>query len=292
MTNQAKAYFYGILTVLMWSTVATAFKISLEYFDVINMLFWSSLTSVVIFIFFLIYQKKILLLRRIKLKDYLNFALLGFLNPFLYYLILFQAYHKLPAQIAQPLNYSWVIVASILALIILKQQIKLLNFIGLSISFIGITIISFSKGSFDNNFAIDGIILALSSSLIWGFYWVLNIKKQFDDIIKLFFNFTFGTIYSLIFIIISGSKLNLNPLGLFSSIYIGTFEMGLTFFTWLLALKYSDNTAKIGNIIYLSPLISMIFITFVLKEEILISSIIGLVFIILGMLIQQIRIKA
>jgi len=289
MTNQSKAYFYGILTVLMWSTVATAFKINLQHFDVANMLFWSSLSSAIVFIIFIIFQGKFHLLKSIKINDLFYFMLLGFLNPFLYYLILFAAYNKLPAQIAQPLNYSWVIVVSILALIMLKQKIKLINFIGLSISFIGIIIISLTNGNINQSVDYFGIFLALSSSLVWGFYWVINVKKKFDDSIKLMFNFLFGTLYSLIYLIISGANISINTSGILSSMYIGLFEMGLTFFTWLQALKLADNAAKIGNIIYFSPLISMIFITLVLKEELMITSIIGLILIIIGMLIQQIK---
>jgi len=289
MTNQSKAYFYGILTVLMWSTVATAFKINLQHFDVANMLFWSSLSSAIVFIIFIIFQGKLHLLKSIKFNDLLYFLLLGFLNPFLYYLILFAAYNKLPAQIAQPLNYSWVIVVSILAFFMLKQKIKLINFIGLSVSFIGIIIISLTNGNIKQSVDYFGILLALSSSLVWGFYWVINVKKKYDDSIKLMFNFLFGTLYSLIYLLISGANLSINTSGILSSMYIGLFEMGLTFFTWLQALKLADNAAKIGNIIYFSPLISMIFITLVLKEELMITSIIGLILIIIGMLIQQIK---
>ena len=289
MTNQSKAYFFGILTVLMWSTVATAFKINLQYFDVANMLLWSSITSSIIFLSFVIFQRKLRLFKSLKIKDITFFMLLGFLNPFLYYFILFAAYNKLPAQIAQPLNYSWVIVVSVLALIVLKQKIKAINFIGLGISFFGIIIISSGNNNISNSIDPFGVFLALSSSLVWGSYWVINVKKQYDDSIKLFFNFIFGSIYSIIYILLTGSNISFNFNGLASSVYIGTFEMGLTFFTWLSALKYADNAAKIGNIIYLSPLISMIFITFILKEEIIFTSILGLVLIIVGMIIQQLK---
>ncbi|HRP01858.1 MAG TPA: DMT family transporter [Candidatus Kapabacteria bacterium] len=292
MTNKSKAYFFGILTVLMWSTVATAFKISLKYFDIINMLFWSSLTSTIVFFLFIIFQKKINKFKLLKIKDLLYFSMLGLLNPFLYYLVLFAAYDRLQAQIAQPLNYSWVIVVSILAFFILKQKIKKINFVGLTISFIGIIIISVSKGEISNNLSYLGIFLAIFSSLIWGSYWVINLKKQYDDTFKLFFNFLFGTLYSILYIVISGSSISFNYQGLTSSFYIGLFEMGLTFFTWLKALQYSDNAAKIGNIIYFSPLISMFLIHWILKEEIMLTSIIGLMLIILGMLVQQIKIKA
>jgi hypothetical protein len=45
LKDQKKAYGYGILSVAIWSTVATAFKLSLKYTTVINLLFIASLVS-------------------------------------------------------------------------------------------------------------------------------------------------------------------------------------------------------------------------------------------------------
>lgn len=288
MNNNQKGLIFAILSVLLWSTVATAFKINLKYFDVYNMLFFSSFTS---FLFFLIIKFNQKNKEKISFKYYgiLKSALYGLLNPFLYYLVLFFAYEKLPAQIAQPLNYSWVIVLSILSLIFLKQKISFNNFLGIMISFCGIIVISNTQNLNQSiELEIYGIFLALSSSIIWGIYWVLNLKDNRDTIDKLLYNFLFGTIYSLILLIIKKNIL-INLYGILSSIYIGLFEMGLTFYTWMLALKYSNNSAKVGNIIFLSPVISLFLISFILKEEILISSIIGLLLIISGILIQKIK---
>jgi len=288
MNNNQKGLTFAILSVFLWSTVATAFKINLKYFDVYNMLFFSSFTS---FLFFLILKFSHKSNQKFSLNNYgiIKSAIYGLLNPFLYYLVLFSAYKKLPAQIAQPLNYSWVIVLSILSVIFLKQKISLNSFIGIIISFFGIIIISNTQ-NLNQSIELDilGIFLAISSSLIWGMYWVLNLKDNRDIIDKLLFNFLFGTIYSLIPLIIK-KNISLNLFGILSSIYVGLFEMGLTFYTWMLALKYSNNSAKVGNIIFLSPVISLFLISFILKEEILISSIIGLLLIISGILIQRIK---
>jgi hypothetical protein len=43
MKEQDKALILALSAVLLWSTVATAFKIALRYFDYLNLLFYSSL---------------------------------------------------------------------------------------------------------------------------------------------------------------------------------------------------------------------------------------------------------
>ena len=113
--RQRHAYGYALLTVLFWSTVATAFKITLRHLSTLEMLLFSSLTSIAVLGAILTLQGKLRLLIGGTARDYLRSALLGFLNPFLYYLILFHAYDLLPAQEAQPLNYTWPLMLVILA---------------------------------------------------------------------------------------------------------------------------------------------------------------------------------
>jgi len=58
MTRQSLAYIYAVSAVLLWSTVASAFKISLLYLDVWQLLFISSLTATLFLLIILVLQKK------------------------------------------------------------------------------------------------------------------------------------------------------------------------------------------------------------------------------------------
>jgi drug/metabolite transporter (DMT)-like permease len=75
--------------------------------------------------------------------------------------------------------------------------------------------------------------------------------------------------------------------GIYGAIYVGIFEMGITFVFWLKAMQNSTNTSKIANLIFISPFISLIFIYFIVNEPIYISTLVGLAFIITGLFIQQ-----
>lgn len=287
MKNQNKAYIFALASVILWSTVATAFKIALSFSTIIQMLTIASVTSTISIYLILYFTENHNKLLQQKTVDYYKSAVYGLLNPFLYYLVLFKAYSLLPAQEAQPLNYTWVLVVSLLSVIILKQKIKLLNFIALFVSFAGVVVISTRGDILGFKFSnLYGVLLAVGSSLIWGSYWILNLKDKRNDTIKLFWNFFFGSVFSLITLFISNSYI-IDIKGFASSVYIGLFEMGITFFLWMKALSLSENTAKVGNIIYLSPFISLIFIHFILGESIMLSSLAGLSLIIFGVLIQK-----
>ena len=74
-------------------------------------------------------------------------------------------------------------------------------------------------------------------------------------------------------------------------IYVGFFEMGFTFVLWLKAMQLTSSNDKISNFVYLSPFLALIFIRFILNENIYYTTFIGLVFIVSGIGIQQFKLK-
>ena len=218
-------------------------------------------------------------------RDYFYSIFLGFLNPFLYYIVLFKAYSLLPAQQAQPLNYTWPIMLVLFSILLLKRKIKWMSIIALIISFVGVFIIS-TEGNFLIKSNLEGIFLALSSSIIWALFWIYNMKDNRDVVTKLFLNFLFGFIFISIFMVIS-SKIIFSIYGIIGALYVGLFEMGITFIVWLKALELSKNVAKISNLIYFSPFISLIFIHLIVGEKILPQTILGLILIVGGIIMQR-----
>lgn len=288
MKNQKKAYLFASLAILFWSTMSSAFKLTLNYIDATNLLFFASVTSLLILFLILLFTKQLSQLKEIRLKSILNSAFLGALNPFAYYLILFEAYNILKAQIAGTLNYFWPIVLVVLSIPILKQKISYKSLIAIFISFFGIVIISTEgnlKSLESNNLL--GIALAVGSALFWALYWIYNVKDQRSEIPKLFLNFLFGTIYIFLYIIIFKNFTVPSENAIIGSLYIGLFEMGLTYVFWLKALKLSINTAKVSNLVYLSPFIALLIIRITIGEQILLTTFIGLIFIIGGIILQK-----
>ena len=286
--NQRKAYFFAFLAILCWSTVASAFKISLKYMGSSQLLTISSFTSLLIFLIFIFWGGKFGEFKKLNPRDYLNSALLGFLNPFLYYTILFKAYELLPAQQAQPINFLWPIILVLLSVPLLGQSLNLKAVLAVIISFFGVAVIA-SKGSMTGFTKSDplGISYALISTVIWAFFWLMNVRDKKNENIKLFLNFCFGFSFSLLYMLIADGFVSPSLIGWLGAIFVGFFEMGISFFFWLKALQYTEHTAKVTNLIFLVPFLSLMVINYVLGEKIFISTIVGLVLIIVGIILQQ-----
>jgi drug/metabolite transporter (DMT)-like permease len=217
---------------------------------------------------------------------------LGFLNPFLYYIVVFIAYSLLPAQVAQPLNFIWPITLVLLSVPILKQKLELKSIFALLLSFFGVIFISSEGNIFDMRFSNPvGVSLALGSSVIWALFWLYNMKDKRDEILRLFLNFTFALLFITIATVIFSEIRITSFEGIIAGVYIGLFEMGITFVLWIKALKLAGRTDKIGNLIYLTPFCSLVFISIFLNERIFLTTLVGLILIVTGIVIQQVKKK-
>ncbi len=290
MTQNTKSFLYTISAVLLWSTVATAFKLTLEGMNHLQLLFYSSLASTVV-LFVIVFLKN-----RNEFKTVFQFKyfgkniFLGFISPFLHYFILFKAYSLIPAQEAQPLNFTWPIAIAIFSAIFLKQKLTFKIIIGMLISFLGVVIIVTRGNLFSFEFHnILGASLALGSSITWASFWILNLLDKRKDSIKLLSAFLFGTVIIFFYLLFFDSILLKDYNFILGSTYVGLFEMGITFFLWMKGLQLSSNKAKTATLAYLAPFISMIFIAFFLGEKILPSSLLGLSLIVGGILFQYLN---
>ena len=288
LSRRTRAYAYALTAVLLWSTVASAFKLTLRYLSPLTLLLYASGASALCLLAVLVAQRKVPLLLQSRGKALARSAALGLLNPFLYYLVLFHAYDRLPAQEAQPLNYTWPVVLTLLSAPLLRQAVRGKDILALLVSFSGVLVIS-TRGDLRALEFSDppGVALAVGSAFLWALYWLFNLRDSRDPVVKLFLNFLFGLPAVAILALLTGHRLSPPLPGLIGALYVGLFEMGITFVIWLKALSLADRTAQVNILIYLTPFLSLVFIHFVVGEPILPSTLTGLLLIVAGILLQR-----
>jgi len=285
---QRHADFLGLGAVLCWSTVATAFKLSLEYFSPAQLVLCASVVS---WLFL-----GGLLLKRGQLRGTLGLfrqhakasLLLGALNPTLYYLLLFHAYDRLPAQEAQALNYTWALTLTLLAVPLLGHRLKLSEALAALVCYSGVVVIATRGDLLALQFeSLSGVLLALASTLIWALYWIMNTRDSREPVASLFMNVTVAIVLLAGYCALTGELAHWDLRGLWGAGYIGLFEMGISFVCWLLAMKLTLSTARIANLIFIAPLLSLVLISTVLGEQILVSTLVGLGLILSGLGLQR-----
>ncbi len=281
-------YILGLLTVLFWSTSATAFKITLQHFDVLQLLLCSIITAVLILGIYLLINKKFHSVFELRVKEYVFYLILGVLNPFIYYWMAIQAYDLLPAQIVQPINYTWVITLSLLSIPLLNQTFSKMQILATLVCYTGVVVLSYrSDAVLRSEINYLGVFLAISCTMIWALYWIYNVRSKQDPIVAIFLNFLFSIPFIAIACFIFSSFEIMNLKGIYGAVWIGFFEFGLAFITWITALRLAKNTNHITNLIFLTPFISLIFIHTILGEQIHQQTYAGLILIVIGIGIQK-----
>lgn len=292
MNKNTRAIILGGVAVMSWATVATAFKIALQHLTVFNMLLIATVTSALIFAVVMTLEKRWSELKALPLKTIARSASLGILNPVLYYLVLFRAYDMLPAQMAQPLNYAWPIVLLVLLAVFNHDRIPAKKYIGMFISVAGVACISLGGGSISGGVSVAGILMAIFSAALWATYWMFNnrLKNTVHPTVTLFLGFAAGAVVLLLAGCFVGIHVD-SMAGLLSGGYIGFFEMGIPFLAFGTALRITDNPALINQMCYLSPFLSLFFISLVLGETIVPTTYIGLLLIVTGLIYNQYFVK-
>ena len=280
MTNDRRALLLGLAAVLAWSTVATAFKLALRDLAVIQLLAYAITTSALALLGIVIAQGKAALIGQYLRETPLYFLAMATLNPLLYYLILLEAYDLLPAQQAQTINYSWAIMLALLAVPLLGQRLSRRDLVAVALGYVGVVIIATSGNVLEMQFASGlGVALALVSTVIWALYWIASARNTRDPIVSLSLNFLIAAPVALLACHLYAGLLPPSGLGLF--------EMGVTFALWSTALRLASNVSRVGNLIFLSPMLSLVFIGTILGEAIHPATLVGLALIIPGVLLQQ-----
>ncbi len=288
MTKNQKAISAASVAVLSWSTVAAAFKTALTYYTHYEMLTVAALTATVIFAITVTIRKQWKQFAEMRHQDWVSLALLGFFSPTLYYLVLFSAYDRLPAQVAQPINYCWPIFLVILMAAIMHRPVKPRLYIGMAVSFAGVAMISLGGGAIEGELSASGLLMAFMGAVLWALYWIANehLKGDYSECVKLFGSFLFGSLYLLVELLWVPASFA-SPAGALASVYIGAFEMGIPFLFFSIALKNASNVATVNQMCYIAPFLSLFFISIIVGEKIIPTSYIGLSFIISGVVFNQ-----
>ena len=285
-------YVWAMTAVLLWSTVATAFKIALDYLAPYELLLFACTSSAVALLTVCASQGK-LYRCKLELKNRPGYYLLSSLiNPVGYYLVLFGAYNLLPGSQAQPINYTWAISLTILSAVVLKQPVSWRDAVACCLGYLGVFIIATKGQIFNVEFDSGaGVGLALLSTFIWSGFWIFNTKNLTDSTVSLTINFCIATLILWLFVGTQFDFSKLNWVAGSAVIYIGLFEMGITFLFWSKAMKLTTNTSVIANLIFLSPFISLVLLYYIRGEQIYIATVIGLFVIIGALLFQQLSQK-
>lgn len=286
MTRQIKAFLCAGLTVLAWSTVSTAFKLSLEAMTPMQLIFVSMLTAAALLGGVLLWERRRAPASAALPPRQWGRALALGVMLYCYYALLFMAYDRLPAQITQPINNTWALMLALLAAWLLGQKLSLREFGFMLVAYAGVVVIATGGRGALGPLDPFGLACVIASTLLYALYWIVNTRSGLPPTPGLFLCFSTAGILAGITLLASGAGLPpaaAVPPGL----YVGLFELGIPFLLWGMALRLTDSVPRISTLPFLVPFLALFWISLILKEPIALSTVIGLALIVCGTFLQQ-----
>ncbi len=153
------------------------------------------------------------------------------------------------------------------------------------ISFLGVITVAGKELFLFETETLSGVVLYVLAAISYGAFTALNSKWNYDCWISMMLSFFASSFLSLIINLLMGSEFGVGNPQILGFVWNGVFVMALATVTWALALK-AGGTAKVSNIAYITPFLSLIWTFFILKEPISSLSIAGLILIVLAIFIQ------
>lgn len=281
------SYLYVAMAVLLWSPTAAVGKLLLRNLNNLQVLFFTSLIATVSLFIIALSQKKLPVIREYGPGDYLRFAYMGFVGVFLYYVLFFAGLARVPAQEAFIVNYTWPVWVVIFAMPVLGEKFNPRKLAAMLMGFMGVYVVVTRGDPFSPSITnIGGNLLALAGAVSYGIFSVLGKKHNYERLTSTMFYYAFAFLCISIIVLLFSEIPSVSLYELAGLVYFGIFACGLAFVFWFMALKYGD-TARMSNIVFLTPFLSLIPIHFLVGEQILPSSVIGLVLIVAGIVIQS-----
>ena len=281
-----KNYVYAILTVLIWSTLAATAKMILSDIPNLEVLSVSSIFSFLFLLILNIANGQIKEIKTYSIKEYGIMSGLGFIGLFLYSALYYYGLSQLSSQEACILNYLWPIMLVIFSCIILKERLTVMKVVAMICSFAGIIILSAGGSTASVGNTTLGIISCIIAAACYGLFSVLNKKADLNQNITMMIIWLTVAICAMLLGLITETWVPISGVQWLGLLWLGVVVDAIAYLLWALALKGAENTAKIANLAYLTPFLSLIVSAVLLKEKIEVQAIIALVFIIGGILLQ------
>ena len=281
-----KAILKALFAVTVWGASFVATKISLQYVDPSTVVWLRFTMGVVILGLAVILNKQFSLPQG---RDWGYFAILGFLG-----ITFHQWLQSTGLLTAQATTTAWIITSTpifiaLLGLFILKEGLVWYQIVGIILATFGVLLVV-TKGNLLSltvgKFGTPGDFLVMISAINWAVFSTLSRPglKKHSSTLMMFYVMSFGWFFTSILFFLSSRTNQITTIpwnGWIAITFLGVFCSGIAYIFWYDALKVLP-VAQTGAFLYLEPMITVIVAALILREAILLATLVGGITILIG----------
>jgi drug/metabolite transporter (DMT)-like permease len=288
LNNKVKTYTALVLSMIFWAFSFIWFKVANKHFPPVTIVFLRLVISITILTAYLFLSKGFVKIRK---KDFRLFITLAVFEPFIYFIGESFGLTYVSATVCSVLISTIPVFATIGAWIIFREKLKVINYAGIIISFVGVLVFLINRdGTVSYN--INGLILILLA-VVSAVGYNLTLSRLVHNYNPVYIvnvqNIIGGILFLPVFLISDLSSFlgrSYTP-GMFLPI------VALAFFASCSAfILFAYSVAKIGMLkanVFTNfiPVFTAIFAFVLVGERLSVQNIIGMVIVITGILMAQ-----
>lgn len=245
-----RGIFFGLVTILFWSSAFVGIRVGLRAFSPWHLVLLRFLTaSAVLLVGMLATHGRLIPPRRAWARVFLS-GLTGFT---IYHTALTLGERTVPANTASFIIAAAPLFSSMLGRVFLREQVRVLGWVGMGISFVGVGVLSGFGGGLHWNALL--IVLSAASTAV---YFVLEkpLLAEFRALDVTAWVTWAGTLPMLAYA--GGLDAALQRAALYpllAVLYIGVFPAAIAYVTWSMAL-FEAQVSRVAPLLYLSPILA------------------------------------
>ena len=286
--DNIKNYTLMFFAMLFWGASFVFIKIAYKYIGPITLIFTRLLIASMALLLIYIFNKK---REKIDPKDYLHFFLMGFTEPFLYFIGEGYGMQYVSSTHASVIIATIPVFAMLASYIFYKERISTTNKLGVFISFLGIVImigldLFKEKGSFLGiTLMFFAVSAAVANSLL-----VFKLGNKYSSLTIITMQNIVGVLLFLpLFILLESTSITFEILNIElirSVLFLAIFPSVLSFVLYISVLKKIGvtKTSVFSNII---PIITGVIAFILLGSVFQLREIIGIIIVITGLFLSQ-----
>ncbi len=279
-----------IIAMIFWSLSFVWYKIAYISFGPITVI---SARLIIATLFLFVLAFSINRFQKIKPQDIKYFILLAFFEPFIYFMGESYGIMYISSTLAAVIVSTIPLFTPIMALYLYKEKFTLLNFFGIIISIIGITLIAISNDvNYPSSLKGIGLMFIAVLGAIGYSVFVKKLINNYNPFMIVGYQNLFGMIFFIpVFFIIefkSADFHNLDINAITAVIKLAVFASSIAFIFFTFSVRrigISKATALVNSI----PALTAIFAFIIIKESLNIIKILGIGIVIAGLFLSQLK---
>lgn len=285
--NSILLYSGIIFTMFLWGLTFVFYKIAIESFQPISVIFFRLIISSVLLYLFSKLSGK---MQKMRKKDLRYFILLAVFEPFIYFMGECYGLVYVSATLGAVIVSLIPLIVPVAAYFIFGEKLSRLNIMGLIISFAGVLLVVLSN-SVEIKATIPGILL-MFVAVVGAVGYTLTVKNlthHYNGYTITCYQNAIGTLLFLPFFLLvdlPGLELHISINSLLALIYLAIFGSTVTFIIFTKAIR-ELGASKSNVFANLIPVFTAVFSWLLLKESMSWMKIAGIAVVVSGLILSQ-----